>query len=426
MRVRNFVLCAAMATAAVPSTALGQAEIVPEDDLTGSTDKDVVGWNPSLAVSSTVNLVNNTNVVGQVEGTSALFGLGMAGGADYVNGRNVWRTTLSINEGFAKTPVVDDFVKTNDELALETSYNYFLARKLGLFTRAKGATALFPARAITADPVTYTLRPADPDEMETTETSDDLKVASAFKPFNLDYSTGVFAQPLSGDALTLRVRAGFGGRHTFADGVFVNNDDAATMNVELQELANVHQAGVELFAGLVGKAKKNRLSYTAGASVLLPFVNNDKFDRSASSLTRVAFEATAQVAVFDWMNLVYKGSLVIDPQLFPADDELTQVQNSFLLSFQYTLIDRKKGLKELEKEAAKKREKEEKAEALRRAKEAEERAKRLEEELKRAKETPKPPLAPAPETKAPETGTQPTETGGQNGGEPPAPTPGAP
>ncbi|MBT8491538.1 MAG: hypothetical protein KJO07_00645 [Deltaproteobacteria bacterium] len=379
-------LLGALALTLASVDAAAQAQIVPEDEMKGASDKDVVGWNPALAVSGTVNVVNNTNVVGQVEGTSALFGLGAVGGADYINGKHVVRLTLSLNEGFAKTPVVDDFIKTNDELALESVYNYFLASKLGLYGRAKAATPLFPARAITADPVDYVINPAEMGGMVQTLTTDDLKVASAFKPFNLNYSAGGFAQPLSGEALTVLVRGGLGGRHTFASGVFVQNDDDATPTIEVQELADVHQLGAELFLGLSGKQQKGRLTYSAGASVLFPFVNNDDYDRATGELTRYALEATASVSVFDWMSVVYKGAIVVDPQLFPEDQELTQVQNSLLLTFQYTLIDRKKGLKELEKKAAAEREAKAKAEAERRAKEAEERAKQLQEELNRQKQ----------------------------------------
>ena len=370
---------------------LAQTKIVPQGDIEGATDKDVVGWNPSLSVNGSVNLVDNSNVVGQVEGTSALFGAGVSGGADYVRGPMMWRNQLSITEGFAKTPVVDDFVKTNDELALESMYNYFFVSKLGVFGRVKLTTTLFPARKVTADPATYTLLSAEPGGASRSVTSDDLEVASAFDPVSLNYSAGAFAQPLGRDELTVDVRAGVGGRHTFASGVFVQNDDSATPDIELQELATVHQAGIEVFAGLTGKAQKDRLKYSAGVSLLYPVINNDDFDRSAGKLLRLALEATATVAIFDWMGVVYKGSIVRDPQLFPDGEELTQIQNSILLTFQYTLIDRKKGLAELKKKAAEEQAKKAQEDAERRAKEAEDRAKQLELELEKAKAQPQTP-----------------------------------
>ena len=394
--------------------AAAQAEIVPEDSIEGASDKDTVGWNPSLGVSGTLNIVDNTNVVGQVEGTSLLLGLGMVGGADYVKGKMLVRNELTINEGFARTPVIDKFVKTNDVVTLSSTYNYFLTKKLGVFGRGKIATSLFRARALTADPVTYTIKSGDANGMDRQVTSDKIKVASPFKPLTLTYSAGGFAEPVNRKQINLRVRAGLGGRHTFASGVLVQNDDDSTPNVELQELVDVHQAGFEVFAGLDGKAKKDRLKYTLGASLLIPFLNNDEFDRSATELMRVAVEASATMAVYDWLGIVYKATIAVDPQLFPKDEELTQFQNSLLLTFQYTLIDRKKSAAQKKKEAEEAAAKKDKAEQLEKAKldkdeaerktaeaerkerEAQERIKELEQALENAKKPADPP-PPAPD-----------------------------
>ena len=390
---------ASVALCSMEAVSLGQAEIVPEEKIAGATDEDIVGINPSLVVGGTLNLVNNTNVVGQVEGTSILAGLNLAGGVDYVNGKSVWRNQLTIDESFAKTPVVDRLIKTNDVVSLASSYNYFLMPKLGLFSQAKVTTSLFVARAVTADPQDYTINSAKKDGAPVSVTSDELQISSAFKPFTLGYSAGAFSEPLVGTKLTLRVSGGIGGRHTFASGVRVKNDDDDTPAIELQELANVHQAGGELFAGIAGKiAKDDRVSYQAGLSLLVPVINNDEFDRSVGALARIAAEGSITVGVFDWMGIVYKGSLVRDPQLFPDGEELTQFQNSLLLTFQYTLIDRQKGLVALKKEADLAQAKKEREEAVQRALEAEERAKQLEEELKRAKEAEaNPPVEPTPE-----------------------------
>ena len=368
------------------TNAFAQAEIVPEDEITGAGDADISGWNPSLAVNGTLNLVENSNVVGQVEGLSMLFGLGLAGGADYVDGPSVWRNELTIAESFAKTPVVDRFIKTNDQVAVASTYNYFLTKTMGGFARGRVNTSLFTARAITADNTDYIITESGEGAATRNVTSKQLKVSSAFKPFTLAESIGGFAEPINKKNFSLRVRAGLGGRHTLASGVLVQNDDDTTPQIEMQELANVHQAGVEVFAGIAGKAKEDRISYTIGASLLLPLINNDSFGRSATDLTRLGIEASATISVFDWMGIVYKGSVIVDPQLFPADKELTQFQNSLLLTFQYTLIDRKKGLVELKKEAALDQAKQDKEAAEKKAMEAEEHAKELERQLEEAKQ----------------------------------------
>lgn len=270
--LRPLYIFIAMSGIATSSIVHAQPEILPEDKITGATDDDIQGWNPSLAVSGTVNLVSNTNVVGQVEGLSMLLGLGLAGGADYINGKSVLRTELTIAESFAKTPVVDRFLKTEDRVALSSNYSYFLTKFLGGFARAKAETSLFNARSITADSRDYVIASAKPGGMARSVTSDNLLVASAFRPFTLSESVGGFVEPLHTKPLNVLLRGGLGGRHTIASDVLVESDDALTPEVELQELANVHQAGIELFAGINGKAQDDRLSYTLGASVLMPLL----------------------------------------------------------------------------------------------------------------------------------------------------------
>jgi hypothetical protein len=127
--------CVAVGLLASTSVAFAQAQIVPTDGIKGAEKTDLEGWSPVLGVTGTISLTSNRSVVGQVDGFSTLFGLGVTGGADYVNGRHIMRSTLSINESFARTPVVDEFVKTNDVVKLEGLYNYFLTQELGLYGR---------------------------------------------------------------------------------------------------------------------------------------------------------------------------------------------------------------------------------------------------------------------------------------------------
>ena len=74
----RFVVCASLA---VSGQAFGQAKIVPTDGIKTAEATDVEGWAPFLSLNSTISLTSNANVVGQVDGFSTLFGLGITGGA---------------------------------------------------------------------------------------------------------------------------------------------------------------------------------------------------------------------------------------------------------------------------------------------------------------------------------------------------------
>ena len=380
---------------ALAGVAAAQAQIVEADAPKAAEKNEVSGWNPFLNITSTVSLVSNTSVVGQVDGTSTLFGLGALGGADYIDGPHLFRGSLTLNESFARTPVVDHFVKTNDVAKLEGLYNYFVTQYFGAYGRLAVTTTLLPSTDVRGTPTSW-VDATDMTPVPLRTNTFRQPLAPAFKPFTIEESPGGFADRVRKNALSLTLRLGVGGRHTFADGVYVVHDDKATPEVELLRLADVHQLGGEAFAGVSGKLDHDRANYKAGVAVLLPVVNNDKYNRSATALTRVAFEGNVAYAMKAWMSVVYSLTITRDPQLFPAGKEVVQVQNTVLLTFQASLVKKREKAKEktkeeLEIEAQKKR-----------ADEAEQRAKDAEEKLQKAQEQQQPPApAPSPDATAP-------------------------
>ncbi|MFN0245825.1 MAG: hypothetical protein ACKV2T_02885 [Kofleriaceae bacterium] len=393
--------------------AFGQAQIVPVDGVKGAEKSDVEGWNPFVGLTATLSLASNTSVVGQVDGFSTLFGLGVTGGADYVKGKNVLRTSVSIAEGFARTPVVDDFVKTNDTVKLEGIYNYFATKDFGAFGRLSLSSSMFPATDIRGTPTSWVEKnPADPSMPIPLETNAfRQRLASSLAPFTINESAGGFAEPIRKEKLNLSFRVGAGGRHTFADSVLLIDDDKATPEVELLRLNDVHQLGLEAFAGANGKVRGGRANYRLGLSVLLPFVNNDADNRGVGTLTRVGFEGQLTFNVYSWMGLVYNLNITRDAQLFPKGNELTQIQTTLLLTFQYTAVKKKEAKAEPTKEQL------ELEEAKKRADEAEKRAQEAEKKLQDAQAVPPAPVPTPTPTPAPAPAPTPTPT------PTPAPTP---
>ena len=400
MRITTVTLLALSTVGLASRVANAQAQIVPADGIKGAEKTDVGQWNPFLSLTSTISLIQNSNVVGQVEGFSMLFGLGVTGGADYVKDNHLIRTSLSLNEGFARTPVVDELIKTNDVVKLEGLYNYFLTKDYGLFGRLALSTSAFPADDVRGVATSWVEKnPDDPTmNIPLEQNAFRQRLAGAFNPFSINESAGMFIDPLHKEKLSLSVRAGIGGRHTFAGNVLLIDDDKATPEVELLRLADVHQLGAEAFAGASGKTKDGRANYKAGLSLLLPFVNNDKYDRSFGTLTRVGFEGQVTFNMYSWMSLVYSLNITRDAQLFQEGDEAIQVQNTLLLTFQFSVVKKREAEKEktpeqLELDAAKKR-----------AEEAEKRAIEAEEKLKQS--APPPP----PDTQVPAPGAPPAPT----------------
>jgi hypothetical protein len=204
--------------------------------------------------------------------------------------------------------------------------------------------------------------------------TDQLTLAEPFQPLTLNESIGGFMEPIQSDQFSLSIRVGFGARETFASGVLVLTDDSATDFVEATELSDVYQGGAELFVGARGVFDGNRVGYYAGASALVPFINNDSENRSATDLTRLGLVGGLTFALYEWMSLNYQVKVLDDPQLL----DKVQIQNNVLLTFAYTFIERNEGLAPLEDPAVA-------AERVR-ADEAESRAAEYEAETARLKE----------------------------------------
>jgi hypothetical protein len=359
----------------VPAAAFAQAEAddvaayVPEDSIVAEDIESRRGLDGMLTVNGNVNLVQNDSVVGQVDGTSILFGLGIKAGLDWISGRHEFRNTLTIDEAWARTPVLDQFVKSNDIVALEALYNYFFFNWMGAFARVEFETALLPTEDVRAQEVTYVIAQSDGGS-QTIANVNSLELSDSFEPFSMYQSGGLFAEPLQTDPISISARIGLGARETFANGVIVLSDDGETDVIEAKELSNVFQGGAEAFLGLRGRAYENRLTYDVGASVLVPFLNNDEQDRDALDLTRWGVTAAVNFSVLSWLGLSYKLRLLDDPQLL---DEI-QVQNNLLLTFSYSFIERSDPAGPTPSDVALEEEKAARQEAEKRAEEAEKRA----------------------------------------------------
>lgn len=363
----------------------GETEIIKKDDVKKEEDDDLRedGFDGRLSTKATFNVVSNSNVVGQNDGTSLLLGGSLTGGLDFIEGDHKVSNTLTYNTSWARTPVIDEFVKNNDSIQLENLYNYFLTDWIGPYARLSFETSLFPTERVTADAQNYEI--TELDGGIDARTTDRLRLADPANPFELFQSAGIFLEPVRKQAIQAELRVGFGARETLASGVLVVQDDPNTAPVEVEELDDAIQAGTEAFLGAKGEFPEQKLSYRLGATALIPFVNNDDTDRSAVELTRLGFNGDVTYNALDWLGFSYNVKVLDDPQLLNK----TQVQNSLLLTFSYTFLEADDIEKPEPSEEEKKPEPTEELEETKkkleeaedRAEKAEKRAAELEEQL---------------------------------------------
>ncbi|MFT3773861.1 MAG: hypothetical protein QM820_51485 [Minicystis sp.] len=119
------------------------------------------GWETHVAVGGTVSFANNSSVAGQMDGTSFSVGLKLDSAADFNHFNHEWRNSLALGASITRTPVIPEFVKTNDSLTFESIYLYHVVDWFGPFVRFQLNTAMFPGRDVRTGKASYVITNPD-------------------------------------------------------------------------------------------------------------------------------------------------------------------------------------------------------------------------------------------------------------------------
>ncbi len=340
----TLAILAPLGVIALTSTAAAQDETVKKGDFVDDkvaaaqqeAEADKSGWDASLSVGASFNLIDNRNVVGQTDGSTFTAGGTLVGGLDYTSEFHNIDLNLNFNETFTQTTAIDEFVNTADLLQLDGAYYFKIPNLdwLGPFARAELRTSVFPGYDARAVDRNYNVTPNDGGEV-TTETTDRFRIRDPFAPIFLKQSIGAFARPITKDYLKLEVRLGGGARQVFADGQFAVTEAAATGPIAIKELSDFNQIGAEAAIMASGAFQKKRITYSASLQALTPFYNSvSTEERGPLDLTEVEFDGKISLKIVEWASLDYQLRVLRQPLLI--DD--IQVQNNLLLTFGYTLL----------------------------------------------------------------------------------------
>ena len=329
---------------------LSQAALALDKDVIGDVNKPpaprtVEGWDGTLTVGGNVAMGHLYQVVGAQNGLSFAIGGTFTGELDYTMGSHDWRSTLGLLEGYAYGPPLKRFVKSADDVKFETTYYYHIptVEWLGPFARFTINTVIFEGTDQRPTDVVYQV--TDRDGTVTDKRPDDhLKLSSSFMPTTLKEGVGLFARPISEEAVEVEFRLGIGAREVFANGQYtVKGVDAGAATgpngpldlVHVSATENYQQAGGELGAIVQGSAYEKKLLYQAWAEAMMPFWRKkDPGDDAANwRMTNLEFGAKLSFKLVDWCSVDYLFKTVRQPQL----SEDFQITNSLLVTFAYTL-----------------------------------------------------------------------------------------
>lgn len=350
-----------MLVAAVSPAFAQVPDLVEEDKVKQALDetakleaeKPVEGWQFKADVGFNGGFNHSSTVVGQPDGSTLQLGLAINTAADLYAGQHEWHNALTFGYQQTKTPAIDVFVKTSDNLDLVTMWLYKPAAMpwLGPFARARLQTQLFAGYIVFGEDKNVAIRDVDgnqvADGLDPATDADgnvidgqnylpaqkQYQLTKAFEPLTLRESIGAFARALDRNDLKVTFTAGLGAQEVFTRDGFTLSDDDKTSQIEIKQLQDSLQLGVEVSAEAGGTISQ-QITWSLLANVLHPFIIEADTDLTGLDLTNIELGGKLGVKLAKWASLDY----VITAKRVPLVLDDWQIQNGILLSTAFNLL----------------------------------------------------------------------------------------
>ncbi len=292
------------------------------------TDEGLI-W--KVAPSFSLSFSDNRSVVGQPDGWALTLDAHLPANIGYRTGPHEVRASLDAQAAFSRSAALPELIKSKDRFVSDADYLFHALEWLGPYVHFGLQTSMFEGYDTRASETIW--RVSFRDGTTADYFGRHFLLTNPFLPITFQESVGAFAEAYKSEPLTIEARVGFGGVHTLADGQFVLRDDAATPQVELQELHSFNQAAVEFGLALSGAFVENKVTYKVTAAVSVPVVNRPETTQfTLGELTNVDLQAMLSFKLLSWMSLDYTFQALRNPQLVDA----FQIQNNLLLTISYT------------------------------------------------------------------------------------------
>ena len=326
----------ALPVLAFTSVTMAQEATAPAAAPAAVAEGKKLGWTPTAKLGANAAVSSASNVVGQTDGTSQTYGLGLSGSYDNVAESSEWKNTLSYTGATTRTPSQPRFVKSGDLLKFESLYLYTFSEmpRVGPYVKASAEAPAFFGEDVRPTAVTYNI--VRNDGSTQSFASDSLRLTDGFRPLTTKESVGANYKAVREPNASVDARLGLGAEQIAANGqLTVTGTDAATGAVNVVELRDLSQVGLE--AALTGKGKFNdNAGWEASIETLTPFVNNKQAndDRDALRLTNIDGNAKISSNLTTWAALTYNYKVQIKPQLV----DRTQQTHLMVLNINYNLL----------------------------------------------------------------------------------------
>ncbi len=331
MKIKYTILASALFMS-ILSAMLGQTQAFAQTP----DDPNTLGWKRSAKLGTNLSLSSSQDVVGQTDGSSETYGLNLKSEFKRLSEKDEWRTEGSLVGATTKTPSISRFIKSNDELKLNTTYLLFLndAKTWGPYARAEASAPMFRGEDTQATAKPYRVTRNNGTSTLTGPQST-YRLTDGFKPLNTKESLGVFWKAVNEERIKVEARLGAAALQIDASGQFAAKGANPAGEIKVSELSDVNQFGVEAALSVKGKVD-DKSSYELGIESLTPFVNNkaDNDKRDAFALTNVDGFVKLTSNITSWASFGYDYKVKLQPQL----TERAQQTHMIVLSANYNLL----------------------------------------------------------------------------------------
>ena len=324
--------------------ALGGSALAQDTRKVSEAPKDVIekmaaadtlkGWNNALRLSGTFSYTASDNVVGAQDGSYFQGGVVLDGAWNHYGDRTTWENLLKAQLTQSRTPAIDAFIKSLDNLDFQTTYYYHLKQPswIGPYARARFNTALFKGFLINTDDEIIRQVYLDGTQNEfLLPATENLQLTNSFEPLILSQNVGLFATPPGSPRFTVKAKLGFGLQEiVLGDSAFAVQDVESTAEIEVKQLEQAVQGGAVMDLNVAGKPAAN-VSWKVDTSVFLEAFTDSKIEANAFNMD---LNGLFSVKLTKWASFDY----VLLIKHIPRIVDRWQVQNGVVLTVGFDLM----------------------------------------------------------------------------------------
>lgn len=287
-------------------------------------------WTHSVTASGAVSFGETSDVVGAPNQSSLAGTVFLDAYSTWENGPHRLTNIFEVEQGFLQVDPEQGkslpTQHTQDRVREDLLYTRYLNERWGPYVRFGFLTNLFEAQTLATEPITVAYNRLNGSrELVQVAANDQYSTADALGSLRLREGFGINVRLLRNERATINWRGGLGLRQNLFSNAFVVNDVAATPELDLFEVDDFSQEGLETTL-LANVRLANRLSYLGDLEIFA--------DVDDTGNPTIDWRNTLSYRLSRYLSLDFTYDLLDFPQV----SDQTQIRRSLLLRASFDLL----------------------------------------------------------------------------------------